>query len=371
MSMRYLDLIFFFMLICGAFPSLRSQPVLDVTRIDVDVPAVTLHVSLFCGGAGVTNLAATSFSLDENGIRIAELSLVPKADSAGRYLLTYLLSCCTIDRFLLVKIRDVPGCAGEDSVRTYYRRPPPDTTTYWPVQVALGEARVRGGEEAVVPFLLEDSLGETLFPSSFLIRFDTSYARFSSIDTRGKILENIPVTFMETSEGVALYTQIAGVIQGPGTLAALHFITRPQEMDTEIPLRLAGKLYFPCSHTLCRPGKILVFSPTTGIEPSGSAPEHLRVTNYPNPFSERTVIQLRKTNDELRMGNGSEIRKLKSPISLKVYDLLGRALLDLSDRARAGGDIVVDGMYFPSPGLYILRLALDGQVTSTPMIKLR
>ncbi len=80
------------------------------------------------------------------------------------------------------------------------------------------------------------------------------------------------------------------------------------------------------------------------------------LSNYPNPFSDRTTIQLRMTDDELRMGEQSAIRNPKSAISLKVYTVLGREVLDLTGAARVSNEVTIYRNRLPAPGIYFCRL---------------
>ncbi len=92
---------------------------------------------------------------------------------------------------------------------------------------------------------------------------------------------------------------------------------------------------------------------------------------YPNPFTDRATIQLRMTNDELRMGEQSAIRNPKSPISLKVYDVLGREVLDLTDRARVQEIITLEGAMLPHPGVYYIRLKSPTHSQTGKMVLVR
>jgi len=69
--------------------------------------------------------------------------------------------------------------------------------------------------------------------------------------------------------------------------------------------------------------------------------------NFPNPFSDATTIRL-----PVIRGIGDAGGVLKS---FKVYDLLGRQVLDLSDRID-GGDVVIRREQLPAAGVYMYQL---------------
>lgn len=95
--------------------------------------------------------------------------------------------------------------------------------------------------------------------------------------------------------------------------------------------------------------------------------------NYPNPFSERTSIRFEIGDwghglSEARLG--TQIPNLKSQITFKVFDLLGREVLDLSDEANRNSEIVIRKSQLPSPGVYIYRIQNNSFVQSKIMVML-
>lgn len=69
--------------------------------------------------------------------------------------------------------------------------------------------------------------------------------------------------------------------------------------------------------------------------------------NHPNPFSDRTTIQI-PTDQEQRDDDR---------ITLKVFDLFGREVLDVSDEARVHGQVVIRREQLPGSGMYFYRAA--------------
>ncbi len=89
-----------------------------------------------------------------------------------------------------------------------------------------------------------------------------------------------------------------------------------------------------------------VVKSSTAVPPDAAARGFGLAQNFPNPFSEQTTIGL-------QLPDGFAER---FPVRLTVYDLLGRAVLDLSAEARGGGPVTLRRSRLPGPGTYIYRL---------------
>ncbi len=77
--------------------------------------------------------------------------------------------------------------------------------------------------------------------------------------------------------------------------------------------------------------------------------------NYPNPFSRSTIIRFDPG------GAGTPAGGFRHPFMLKVYDLLGREVLDLTGQARSGNEITIDRANLKSAGNYFYRLLCGGR----------
>ena len=86
--------------------------------------------------------------------------------------------------------------------------------------------------------------------------------------------------------------------------------------------------------------------------------------NYPNPFTASTTIQIR-TEENSSFGTPY------SAFTLKVYDLLGREVLDLSDQARKNSTVTISCSQLPNSGVYIYRLTFGKQSQTRLMTLLR
>ncbi len=84
--------------------------------------------------------------------------------------------------------------------------------------------------------------------------------------------------------------------------------------------------------------------------------------NYPNPFSDRTTIDL-----TLSLSSQERVPEGRVRLTLKVYDLLGREVLDLSDQARSASQITIHKSQLPEGGVYFYRLT-DGNNSQTKMM---
>jgi hypothetical protein len=116
---------------------------------------------------------------------------------------------------------------------------------------------------------------------------------------------------------------------------------------------------------------------TTGVEEGvekeeeGALPEVAELMqNYPNPFNGETVVRYRVAGigDE-GSGTGSQVT---SPVSLRVYDLLGREVSVLVDDQKGPGTHAVswNAAGFAS-GQYFARLVTDGRVQVKPMVLIK
>lgn len=86
--------------------------------------------------------------------------------------------------------------------------------------------------------------------------------------------------------------------------------------------------------------------------------------NYPNPFSDQTTIRFQISDYGFQT---TEISNQKSAITLKVYDVFGREVLDLSDQANRKSEIVILKSQLTIPGIYFYQL-ISGKQSQTRMM---
>jgi hypothetical protein len=81
------------------------------------------------------------------------------------------------------------------------------------------------------------------------------------------------------------------------------------------------------------------------------------ITNYPNPFNGTTNIELRITNGE--------------PGTLKVYDMLGREVADLSKQIIPGSSTVQFNGSALQPGIYFCKGVFGAQEFTSKLVVVR
>lgn len=80
----------------------------------------------------------------------------------------------------------------------------------------------------------------------------------------------------------------------------------------------------------------------TGLVDDPSPPHFELNQNFPNPFSDRTTIELKIPAE--------------AKISFKVFDVFGREVLDLSREAVDHSPLLIENSQLPRPGAYFYRL---------------
>ncbi len=89
------------------------------------------------------------------------------------------------------------------------------------------------------------------------------------------------------------------------------------------------------------------YSPAAVVRVAESSSTLTIRQNYPNPFRDMTTI--------VRSGEVS-----LPTAALKVYDALGRMVLDLSDRIRSSSKVTITRRQLPGPGIYFYLLTTPG-----------
>ncbi len=107
------------------------------------------------------------------------------------------------------------------------------------------------------------------------------------------------------------------------------------------------------------------YSTATGIAErrAGDIPAGFALDqNYPNPFARSTTISVPPGGD--RMPGSPR----GGDVSLKLFDLMGRELLDLSGEARLHSRVTIRGSQLPAAGIYLYRFAAGNQVQVKRMV---
>jgi hypothetical protein len=103
---------------------------------------------------------------------------------------------------------------------------------------------------------------------------------------------------------------------------------------------------------------ILRFSPT-GIEEIDNLPNDFSLSqNYPNPFNSSTVLRYTTPT--------------QSPVTITIYDILGRKVQTLVDCTRPAGEhqVIWQANDIPS-GVYFYRLTTGNQTQTKKMVMIR
>ncbi len=113
-------------------------------------------------------------------------------------------------------------------------------------------------------------------------------------------------------------------------------------------------------------------------ESSQSIPQAVSLSqNYPNPFTTSTTISFNLTSPRRVFDPTLSLSKEREAvgqhyITLKVFDLLGREVLDLSELARSNsspeGGLVIHNSQLPKAGVYIYRLQVGNEMISRKMM---
>jgi hypothetical protein len=86
--------------------------------------------------------------------------------------------------------------------------------------------------------------------------------------------------------------------------------------------------------------------------------------NYPNPFSETTFIPMPFSDRNISAA---------TPVSFKVFDIMGREVLDLSDEFRSaissGEPLAISSSILPARGVYFYRAMIGGESGMRVMVR--
>ncbi len=167
------------------------------------------------------------------------------------------------------------------------------------------EALMTPGETALIPIDLQN-IAQT-FPAGHRLRIDIAGSDYPHFD-------------LNLNDGGPMYT-------GGDTLVATSLIRR----DAQYPSRV-----------------ILAGATETRTPVAPQAAEDFRLEqNYPNPFTGETTIRFTLPRSAPAAGSG--------PPYLRIFDLLGRLVLDLSDRIPQGA-VTIRRDQLPAAGVYFYQL---------------
>lgn len=125
--------------------------------------------------------------------------------------------------------------------------------------------------------------------------------------------------------------------------------------DSAVQLDSAAYANFdePCDVSI-RVGMTGSATTTASVAGVGVAVDAWLGSNYPDPFSDRTSVQIALPASSMRGA------------TLRVLDILGREVVDLTSRLAAGGEVTIDATHL-TPGTYFTVLNAAGRTTVRPV----
>ncbi len=212
-----------------------------------------------------------------------------------------------------------------------------------------------GGSSLEVPVIWQTSINEAVDQASIDLHMDSTHAQLVDVYSRwhGEYISR--GRFFPLPSGYRVIIQPARELNKGDTAAIFRFHLAPVAQDTVISFIIENwQFWSGCLAPKPVSGLIDIRASATHVSREQST-LLLSMDIYPNPFANRTMVQLGMRNEELGIGK-SAIRNPQSAISLKVYDLLGREVLDLTSRMRDAGEAILEGSELPGPGVYFCRL---------------
>jgi hypothetical protein len=105
--------------------------------------------------------------------------------------------------------------------------------------------------------------------------------------------------------------------------------------------------------------------PASAVEDQRTAARNFSpAQNYPNPFSDRTFIPITSSDRNI---------SVSTPVSLNVFDMMGREVLDLSDEYRAaisvGVPLAIPASLLPVQGVYYSRAVIGAESGGRMMVR--
>jgi hypothetical protein len=157
-------------------------------------------------------------------------------------------------------------------------RAPLDYSTFTSLNLDLGEAFARHGDDFSIPLDLRTTIdGNTLYPLRFTLAYDTSILQFKSVTVPpGALLDGVSITATPVTEGVRIESTDPAIVNGHGRLMDLTFATRMRS-DTlcqEIHPRDA-RFTQGCYTALMDTGRVCLSPTLSTISCSITAPPHL------------------------------------------------------------------------------------------------
>jgi von Willebrand factor type A domain-containing protein/type IX secretion system substrate protein len=235
----------------------RNRIPVDIIGLGGVSPAQLQTIALVTGGSYY--VAQTSAQLDS----IYHVILSSIRSGHKECLITYQAKCMdgglrTVD--LTLK----NFCNGNDTkTKTYLA--PKDTTTYMPLEIAIGDAAGTTGDTVTVPLVLNTPIipMDNFEPATYKFLFDTQCIEFLNITApTGTLLNGVPITIDPISGGVSFTTMDRTQINGNGILALMQFKILSKPADSSIcPINLSSWVFEAgCFKPVLQDGRIITYN---------------------------------------------------------------------------------------------------------------
>ncbi|MFA6234886.1 MAG: T9SS type A sorting domain-containing protein [Bacteroidota bacterium] len=314
----------------------------STSAADIIAFANTHHIRVFAIGLGTGfNASELTKITEETGGRLYQTSTVPPLGSIYTEIASIIhqgfLDCSIIytascaDGALHTVDLSLPNfCGGSDAAEKSYLTPL-DTTTFSPLNLALVDTIVQGGDDFVVPLILPLQLnGEILTTLSFDVCFNSHQIEFRGVEIpSGGLLDGIPIAVSPVTCGVRIRTIGSKSITGSGELLRMNFhaaVVPPDTLTTDI-FAVNASFSEGCFTPEIDPATITVLPGTAQIFCDMYMPRsfvwNIPTASYvPSPFEAKLRLYntgtVPSTNGSCEISIDTTVFRLISPTSARV-----------------------------------------------------
>ena len=234
------------------------------------IPIYTIGVGTGVNDADLSRIAASTGGKytkvpDPSQLSSAFLGLfniISQASVAGE--ITYTTDSKCLDgstKTVDLTINAATGCPGTITKTKTYKMPL-DSSTFQTAIFKIGTVTAVPGSIVELPLTLETDINDSLQNAQIFIEINQYCSQLLSIDTRGFLLDGVPIDLSPIPNGYGLYTmKVTGPLHG-GILALLKFAIPPNLSDRECPVTLKAWIFSKgCLKPILVSGKIIISNP--------------------------------------------------------------------------------------------------------------
>jgi hypothetical protein len=219
------------------------------------------------------------------------------------------------------------------------------------------------------------SFGIVSFEGRFA--YDSTVVRVLSMPTAGTLSSGFSVIYKDTLDTVRVAAAGPSALTGGGILLKVRVRSVASSVGASSPLRFTSFMFNEGLPTATAKNGSVRIGTQTRVhgDPSGVPQGFLLEQNFPNPFNPTTEVRYTvpvvALSPELvegsKGGSGNTF-----PVSIKVYDLLGREIATLVNEAKLPGtyEVVFDAGGLAS-GVYLYRMEAGSFVQTKKLVLLR